>query len=336
MSEMTELVAGIHQLKIPIPNNPLGYTNSYLMRGDSGYTIIDPGMNSDVSFNTLQKELSEIGIDIKDITRIIATHAHGDHYGLSGRIKKLTKAEILAHQLTRDMIQTIAKHRRDWGQQMDEWLRLNGAPPFDDSEFHLKGRRRRHRFTPPPLPDVILEDGKTITVDSFSFQVLWTPGHDSGHICLYEPDQKVLFSGDHVLPVTTPHVNMQTPSVVNPLGDFLNSLKAIKYLEADLVLPGHEETFTNLKDRIEELLQHHQQRNEEIIEVLKVEEKTAYQVSTKIIWMPVQGGVRFTDLSSWHKMMAISETLAHLKAMEIEGKVAQSFRDGIVYYQYTC
>jgi len=334
---MNEMIPGIYQLKVPIPDNPLGYTNSYLVRGDDDYTIIDPGMNSDVSFKALKKELAEVGASFKDITRIIATHAHGDHYGLSGRVKKLSKAKIHTHQQVGDMIKKMSEYRQDHGRQMEEWLRQNGVPPFEDSKPRRKNpSRKRPHFPRPAVPDVLHQDGDIIDIGSFSFKVLWTPGHDPGHICLYEPARKVLFSGDHVLPVTTPHVSLYDREDHNPLGDFLNSLNAIKDLEADLVLPGHEETFTNLRARVLGLIQHHHQRDSEIMEMLKVGPKTAYQVSTKVIWMPTQGGVKFQDLGKWHQRMAVMETLAHLKVMETDDRASVITRDGIVYYQHTC
>ncbi|MFC1953384.1 MBL fold metallo-hydrolase [Chloroflexota bacterium] len=333
---MLEIIPGIFQLKVPIPDNPLGYTNSYLVRGDGDYTIIDPGMSRDVSFEALQKEMAEVGVDFTDITRIIATHAHGDHYGLSGKVKKLSKARIYTHHVVQDMISMMSKNRQDFGRQMEEWLGLNGFPAPDESEPHKKiPSGRRHRFPRPAVPDVLLQDGDTVTIGNFSFKVIWTPGHDAGHICLYEPARKVLFSGDHVLPVTTPHVSMQNRENHNPLGDFLNSLNSIKDLEADLVLPGHEETFTDLRARALGLIQHHHQRDSRILKILKAKPKTAYQISTRIIWMPTRGGVKFQNLGKWHQRMAVSETLAHLKVMEIEGRASVFSRNGVVFYRGT-
>ncbi|MFC2014948.1 MBL fold metallo-hydrolase, partial [Chloroflexota bacterium] len=293
-------------------------------------------MNNDVSFDALQKELAEVGVAFTDINRIIATHGHGDHYGLSGRIKKLSKAKIIAHHLVRDSIKSMSKQRQERGRQMSEWLQLNGVPPFDESELRGRNPGKRPRFPRPATPDILLKGGETIVIGSFNLDVLWTPGHDPGQICLYEPTQKVLFSGDHVLPVTTPHVSVQNESNHNPLGDFLNSLNAVKELEADLVLPGHEDTFTNLQVRVVGLIRHHHQRDAEILEALEVEPKTAYQISYGITWMPTQGGIKFPDLTSWHQRMAVSETLAHLKAMDIKGEITKDTRDGVVYYQHTC
>jgi len=103
-----EIRPGIHQLKIPIPNNPLGYTNSYLVHGDSEYLLIDPGLNNDGGFDCLKRELSEIGIGVEAITQIVATHFHSDHYGLSGRVKQLSQAKIHLHRIDADFIRLMS------------------------------------------------------------------------------------------------------------------------------------------------------------------------------------------------------------------------------------
>ena len=332
---MTEISPGIYQLKIPLPkNNPLGNTNSYLIQGDGEYLLIDPGMNNDAAFDALQKELTEIGVAFKDITRILATHSHGDHYGLTGRVKQLSQAKILVHHLARDIIQAMSENRQERTRQMEQWLHLNGVPSFDPSEFQ-RAAPGMPRFTKPTMPDVVLQGDETIVVGRFSLKVLWTPGHDPGHICLYETAQKIFFSGDHVLPVITPHISLQTQFEDNPLGDFLNSLNMVKRLEVNLVLPAHEQTFTNLQARVDEIIQHHRQRNSEILAAIKTEPKTAYQISTEVTWMPSLGGVKFQALAPGDKRMAVSETLAHLEAMRVDGMVDKSPRDSIIYYQPT-
>ncbi|MFC1932646.1 MBL fold metallo-hydrolase [Chloroflexota bacterium] len=328
---MAEIIPGIYQLQIPIPDNPLGHTNSYLVRGDNEYLLIDPGINTDEAFDTLKRGLSEIGIAIKAITRIIATHAHGDHYGLAERMKQLSQARILLHDKDRNLM-------NPWGLTMDElmrhiveWFQSNGVPA---SEASLPPEDTRNSRRPPPTsPDVILHGGETISTGIFNLQVIWTPGHSPGHICLYEPNHKILFAGDHILPVITPNISLYPQSPANPLGDFLNSLNRVKQLDVNLVLPAHEHLFTDLVTRVEEIIQHHKNRNSEILETLKPEPKTAYQISKEITWMPELGGVSFQDLEIWNKRMAVSEAMAHLEAMRVEGRVDKFSRDSIICYQ---
>ncbi len=329
---MTEIRPGIHQLKIPIPDNPLENTNTYLVRGDGENLLIDTGWNNEEAFQALKRQLTEIGINFTDITRIIVTHAHGDHYGLTGRLKQVSPATLSLHYLEKEFLAPRFQNMEEFLLQTDQWLKSNGVPaselPAPRAAF---GGARRPGM--PAVPDNTLSDADTITIGSFSLQVVWTPGHSPGHICLYEPNQKILFSGDHVLPVITPNVSLQPHADNNPLGDFLNSLNKVKQLDTRLVLPAHEHIFTDLPARIDEIVQHHRHRNSEILETIKSAPKTAYQISTVITWMPELGGVRFRDLAPWDKRMAVSETLAHLEALRGDRTVAKSHRAGIVYYQ---
>ncbi len=361
---MTEIIPGIYQLKVPIPNNPLGNTNAYLLQDDDGYLIIDPGMNNDEAFEALKQELTTIGVAFEEITRILATHGHPDHIGLAGRIKKLSNAKIIAHQVAKDNMQFQGPNRQGRGEEMEKWLSLNGAPKRDRAEMQRGGPGRGGppgggpqrpqggggppggsqgagpqgggprppNFPEPIMPDVLLQGGETINVGTFNLEVFFTPGHDAGHICLFESAHKILFSGDHVLPSITPSVGIQTDAAVNPLGNFINSLNSVRLLDATLVLPGHEETFTNLRERVDEILAHHGHRDAEIMVTLDGEAKTAYEISMGITWMPSIGGRRFSELAPWDKRMAVMETLAHLKVMKDSGKVGTTSKESIVYY----
>ena len=331
---MTEVRPGIYQIKLPIPNNPLENTNIYLVQGDTGYLLIDAGWNSEEALQSLRKQLTEIGIDFEDISQIIITHAHPDHYGLTGQLKQLSRASISLHHIEEELIIPRYANTDELIHRIEQWFHSNGVPAHELPISQMATAAMR-RFTNPTLPDITLHGGETISTGVFNLQVLWTPGHSPGHICLYEPDRKILFSGDHILPVITPNVSLQPQSKNNPLGDFLNSLDIVKQLDVNLVLPAHEHLFTDLQTRVDEIIWHHQQRNSEILEALKDEPKTAYQISTKITWMPDFGGVRFQDLAPWDKRMAVSETLAHLEAMSIDGAVDKFARNSIIYYQHT-
>ena len=188
------------------------------------------------------------------------------------------------------------------------------------------------QFSDLVMPDVLLEDNETINTGVFELKVIWTPGHSPGHICLYEPVQKILFAGDHVLPVITPNISLPPNSNSNPLGDFIISLDKIRDLDVKLVLPAHEITFTDLKKRIDEILHHHELRNLEIIETLNGEQKTAYQIAGNITWMPEFGGVKLADLPPMDRRMAILETLAHLESMRAKDRVAKATHNETIYY----
>ena len=95
---MTEIVSGIHQLKVPIPNNPLENTNVYLISSNKGHTLIDAGWNSEEAFISLSNQMSESAIRFQDISQILVTHVHHDHYGLAGRLREISGAKITLHR----------------------------------------------------------------------------------------------------------------------------------------------------------------------------------------------------------------------------------------------
>lgn len=326
---MVEVIPGIYQLQIPIPNfNPLGHTNSYLLQGDGEYLLIDTGWNTEEAFQAFEKQLAEIGAGFKDISQIIITHSHPDHYGLASKLRELTQAKISLHYLEKEMISTRYINIDEFLRQAEDWLHINGVPANALPTFP-------RRITTPAQPDVILHGDETISIGMINLKVLWTPGHSPGHICLYEPTRKILFSGDHVLPTITPNIGLQTPSGVNPLGDFLNSLLKFKQLDVSLILPAHEDRFSGLSTRVEEIIQHHRNRISEILGTLKSQPKTAYQISTEITWMVDEGGCRFHELAPWDKRLAVFEALAHLEEMKVKGEIERVDRNSIIYYRLT-
>lgn len=328
---MTEIFPGIHWLKLPISmeNSTLSHVNIYLVRGDYGYLLIDAGWNTDSSFAILHNYLIKNKLDFEDISQILVTHVHPDHFGMAGRIARLSGAPVMMHPLEESFIEPRYVHMDGLLNQTDAMLTANGVP-----KDHVGGMRDATKglesYIVPDKPDRLLRHGDTITTGEFTFDVLWTPGHSSGHLCLYEPEKKILVSGDHILPQITPNVSVNPQSIENPLGRYIDSLKDIRRLPATLVLPGHDKPFSELSARIDELIKHHEWRNAEIQAVMDSKSITAYQAAQQITWGKK---ARFTDLPVFHQRMAVFETLAHLDMMTAEGKLNRLPRNGIIYYR---
>jgi len=330
---MEEVTPGIYWMKMPIDMEDvtLSHINTYLIRGDDGYLLVDSGWNTDGSFATLETTLNELGAGIGDITRIVVTHVHPDHFGMAGRIKKLSGASMAMHEIEKNLINSRYVTMDELLGQTEQWSIANGAPAGEaavmrDATLGLE------QYIVPAYPDIVLHGGETITTGPFTFRVLWTPGHSCGHVCLYEPDKKLLISGDHILPTITPNVSVHPQSIENPLGRYLESLKEIRKLDVELVLPGHDVPFTQLVRRIDEIIEHHRYRNGEILASLDAGPKTAYLVAADVTW-----GVnsRWQDLPDFHKRMAIFETLSHLEMMTAEGRLQKQSVDDVIYYRQT-
>ena len=326
-----EIVRDVYQIKLPLPLTVLEYVNVYIVKGVEGAILIDTGWNTPEAFSALEDGLKEHGIGWKDITQIVITHIHIDHYGLAGKIRKLCGAKVAMHRIEAELIDPQYVNFKEVMQELERDVYSAGSP-----SAKLPGLEEAYLwmadFVTPSLPDVELNAGDTISNGSFGFEVIWTPGHSPGHICLYEPKKKLLFSGDQVLHQITPNVGSYPQYGDNPLGDYINSLKTIEGLEVNLVLPGHGPVFDSLKPRIAEILYHHEERKKTTTKAIKGESRTAYQITTQIRWVPQQGGVAFQDLSALDRLLAIMETIAHLRLLMTEDRVREIERDGISFY----
>lgn len=323
-----EVISGLYQLKVPIPNNPVGFVLPYLIPGRDGYTLIDCGWNTPEAFAALESELDEVGVPFDQIKRLIVTHVHPDHYGLAGRVKEVCGCEVIIHQRERDFIRSRYRQPEQLLERMAAWLTEHGVPKNEMPDLQQSSMPTR-QYVVAVEPDTVLWGGETLDFGVYRFDVYWTPGHSPGHICFYEPAQRIILTGDHVLPTITPNVSLHPQQMGNPLGDYLAALQRLEPLEVEDVLPAHEYDFKGLQQRLHEIVDHHEERLTEMLAIVGEDGATAYDVASGIVWTTGH----FRDFSPWMRRAAISETLAHLEYAVQEGRLHQIRRDGVVRYE---
>ncbi|MFC1940728.1 MBL fold metallo-hydrolase [Chloroflexota bacterium] len=325
-----EIARGIYQVKVPIPDNPLEYLNCYLIEGKDGWLMVDTGWYTPDAFSALEAELKNLGLALVDIATMIVTHVHPDHFGLAGKIKQISpKTELLTHRWESDLIESRYVKFSALQDVMSEMLKRHGVSSKDLSELESASMPAL-KYVTVTFPDRVLYGGEIINTGLYELEVIWTPGHSPGHVCLYEPHNQLLFSGDHILPVISPNVSYHVQSGDNPLGDYLYALHKLQNLAVTKVLPAHEHIFTDLKARIEQLDDHHDKRKAEIQQVISKEPCNAYQISSQITWDFPLAWKQFPPL---HKRSAVTETIAHLECMRWEGAVRRIVRDNFVLYE---
>jgi glyoxylase-like metal-dependent hydrolase (beta-lactamase superfamily II) len=168
-----------------------------------------------------------------------------------------------------------------------------------------------HGFYSRFRPDIILTGARGPLPGGGGWEWIHTPGHSPGHVTVYHPAQRILITGDHVLPRISPNVGADLYAD-EPLSDFLRSLRGLRELPVDLVLPSHGEPFTDLPARIDALLAHHDERNRQILAFLGSGAKTVFEVARGV----------FGDLPPENLLHAVRESLAHLRYLERHGRVA--------------
>ena len=322
---------GVHQIKSPGPGSGSWSTNVYVIEGGDGHIVVDSGWDSQESLWALQEGMKGANLKLRDIKKVVITHIHPDHYGLSSKIKQICGAQVAIHRIDAGFISLRYKDFANLLQKIEELLRRNGVPQ-DELPQLKEASLWMNKYVTPDSPDIMLEDGDVISNDSFEFEVLWTPGHSPGHICLYEKDRKFIITGDHVLYETTPHIGFNPLSGENPLGDYVSSLKKLESLKVHFILPGHGPVFNALGLRIAKILQHHEDRKRAIMKSLRTGLQTAYAIAQQIPWMANGGNIAFRDLPDWDKRMAVTETIAHLKLLIDEGSVSNVDMDGASLY----
>lgn len=178
--------------------------NVYLIL-DEVPVLVDAGMDPEPTLRKIQKY-----IDPQEIEMIILTHSHHDHSGGVPRLKEATGAKVMIHE----------DEAGSLGDDMATVAYLFG------------------RSAPEIEADGTLSEGDVIDLGEWKLEVIHTPGHSPGGICLYEPRAKVLFSGDTVFP----QGNIgRTDLYAGCDADLISSIERLTKLDVEVLYPGHME-----------------------------------------------------------------------------------------------
>ena len=306
---------GLWSIPVPIPNNPLHYVLVYAFETDRGPYLVDAGWNTDESYGSLRAGLERMGTSVTEVQGVLVTHIHPDHFGLAGRIREDSGAWVGMHPADIELFEGRYVETGPLLEAVDATLRMAGAP---DEEVGALQRASMPilPLVVPTVPDIVMDDGFRPEIPGWNVQAVWTPGHTPGHLCFVEPDRRVLLSGDHVLPRITPNVSLLDEDGIDPLGDFLRSLEKVGRCDVDEVLPAHEHRFVGLRDRVDGLIDHHEERFDQVERIIRSGADTAWDIASQMHWSRP-----WERISGFMRRMALFEGLAHLRALEERGRL---------------
>lgn len=299
---------------VPIPHNPLRYTNSYLSVADEGVVVVDPGWPAPETWDGLVAGLAVAGASVSDVVGVVVTHMHADHHGLSARLKQESGAWIAMHPAEREVLP--ARFAETMPPSYDrDWLRSSGVPADVAAKLEFTPEVLKP-FMDMAMPDILLDDGDAVPHGARTMRAVWTPGHTPGHICLHDPARGVLLTGDHVLPRISPNIGLVTGEE-NPLASYIASLARVTGYDDMEVLPAHEYRFRGVAGRTRALIRHHHERCDEIAAVLRAHSgSTTWEVAEKLTWS--RG---WENVHGFMRRSAVAETGAHLMYMRKVGSV---------------
>jgi glyoxylase-like metal-dependent hydrolase (beta-lactamase superfamily II) len=333
-SEINE-IEGIYQIKIDVPF-AVKYVCVYLFRIEDKLILIDSGLNLGNWRKKFFESLEDLKINIRDIDYCFITHIHIDHIGLTKKLKEVNpNLKILMHDITYELLKW--ESNRANLKELKEKASLIAKQMIKYGISEEQGKKVVQFFTYWPQflvyqkPDLLVHDGDIILNN---LEVLWTPGHSFGHICIFDKKRRFLFSGDHILSRITPHIGnfivneflhdkYRDFDFNNILKYYLGSLDKIDALNPRIIFPAHQEVIFNPHERILEIKEHHNNRLKEILDLIKQNPLSPFEISQ----------IHFgTDLDEINSYMALSEVLGHLLYLEDLGKVKKLENDGKVRY----
>jgi glyoxylase-like metal-dependent hydrolase (beta-lactamase superfamily II) len=279
--------------------------NSWAISAGSGVVLVDTGLAGSGALAQLELGLREAGLKLEHIRLLVCTHAHSDHYGLAGSIVDAAGCELWMHPNHAHM----TAHLDDPEHMVErriEVARQSGVPDAVITQAYEARRGQPigvDRFAP---PDRDLVPGTEVVTDLGRWQVYETPGHAPSHVCLHQPDRKLLVSGDHLLGRISLYYDFgYTP---DPAGEYLESLDIVDRLDSELCLAGHARPFREVSKKIEATRGTVLDRIERVRACLDGVPKTPFQIVPEFLGDPEPSPM----MLNW----GLSEVLVYLNHLE--------------------
>ena len=334
-----QVARGVYRICVPLPNNPLRAVNSYVVMDSHRPLVIDLGFDLQECYDVLTSGLAALDLTWDDVD-VFFTHGHPDHCGMVNMVERPSTtfyAGFSSFYEPQEVHHVDNRGFRAWIQGAYEFLPQGVSRPQVTPEEKLQ--IIQHSIDYSSMEEVVipsssvmpqvLHDGDVFTRGGRNFKVIETKGHSEGHLCLYDPDDKLLFCGDQMLAKITPVVS--TFALGKPvLKEFIASTKALGQLGARLALGGHRDPILDVARRADELVEHHGRRNDEIVCALENGALGLVEITKSITWRsPIPN---WDDWPLKQKFFSMGETLAHLSYLESEGRVGHQIEGSGVLF----
>jgi glyoxylase-like metal-dependent hydrolase (beta-lactamase superfamily II) len=274
--------------------------------------LVDTGLHEPGSIAQLERAMEQVNLKLEHVRLVAVTHAHTDHWGQAATICDRAGCELWMHPNHEHATKAAGDPDAVLAQRL-EIGRQSGVPEAALERY----AERFQRGGPPTIarviePDRPLLDGVKLETDLGEWVVFETPGHAPSHVCFFQPERRLLISGDHVLGRVSLYYDYGwTP---DPVGEYLHSLDVVGRLDARLGLSGHGRPFVDVHGHVVASRELVHQRIRSVREALTDEPRTALQIAPQIHDEP---------LSERNASWQLAETLCYLTHLEHQGEVAR-------------
>jgi len=303
------VLPGVFRLRLPLPWPGVPHCNAWAVSAGEGFVLFDTGMHGPHSLAHLERALAMCNLRLQDASLIVCTHAHSDHCGEAPTIVERAGCEVWMHPNHEQLTRMVEDPEAVFARRI-EVARQSGVPEEPLRRYAAERGSRGTGFAGPIEPDRDLVSGVRVPTDLGEWVAYETPGHSPSHVCLFQPERRVLISGDHLLGRISLFFDYGYSP--DPVGEFLSSLDVVERLGARLCLAGHGRTFADVHTHIQgnrELVEEHL---EAAATALSARELTSFEVISAV----------FGDaLSSDNAHRLLSQTLGYLTHLSAVGRV---------------
>jgi glyoxylase-like metal-dependent hydrolase (beta-lactamase superfamily II) len=315
------VVPGLWRLRLPLPWVGIPHCNAWAIASGSGIVLVDCGMHLPGSLANLERALDQVNLRLGNVRQLAITHAHSDHWGQSSPVKDAAGCEMWMHPNHAHATanagdpEAVISRRLEVGRQ-------SGVPLETLLQYHERHKNDVSGIAKVIEPDAPLVDGVTIDSDLGPWDVYETPGHCPSHICLFQPEHRILISGDHVLGRIS--LFMEYGWSPDPVGEFLASLDLVDSFDARLALSGHGRPFTDVHAHIESYRKLVSGHLEAVAEEVQAGPRTALELARVVYEVPLVEGN-----ASW----LLAQTLCYLKHLELQGHITHETDDEVDHWR---
>jgi glyoxylase-like metal-dependent hydrolase (beta-lactamase superfamily II) len=303
---------GARVFRIPLKVFPDLWAYAYLVLVDDSVVLIDTGSGFGESNDHLEAGFIQVStaaghtIRIEDLTHILITHGHIDHFGGLVYLRERTHALVGIHELDRANLTNYEERVAIAENRLKGYLVEAGVTEEKRTDILNMYRVNKVLFHS-VMADFTYEAEE---MRMGPFEMLHVPGHCAGHVVIRLHDY--LFSGDHVLGRITPHQSPEQLTYSTGLGHYLDSLTLVEKWAGNisLTLAGHDNPIENLPVRLAEIRKAHASRLKQTKEFLR-EPHTIADVSQALF-----GGV-----TGYNVLLAIEEAGAHVEYLHQRGQL---------------
>jgi glyoxylase-like metal-dependent hydrolase (beta-lactamase superfamily II) len=301
-----ETAGGARIHRIPLQAFPNFWAYVYIVQKDAYCVLIDTGSGTDLSHENLLSGFQQARIQALDLTHILLTHAHIDHFGGLTKLRPITSAQIGVHDLD---AQTVAHHeaRLAWiGRRLLSFLGETGLA--NETREQILSMYRFSKAIYKSVPVDFTYEVQSMQLGPFEFVHL--PGHCPGHVAIRVDD--VVFCGDMVVERVTPHLSPESINPYSGLDHYLESLARLQLWAKDarLVLNGHNDVIMDLPMQVEATKQNILRRMGKAVEALR-EPLTIEEICRAV----------YGEMGGYNQLLVIEKTGAYVEYLYEHGMI---------------